>query len=226
MQAHRIHRVGWLRAAVLGANDGVLSTASLVIGVAAGAASRDVVLLAGVAGAVAGALSMGAGEYVSVKSQADLEQADLDLEREHQRQDPEFEHQELAAIYRQRGLSRKLAAQVATALMEKDALAAHARDELGINPNFRARPIKAALSSTLAFAVGAAAPLFAAALLPIQQVAGGVAALSLLALAMLGALASYTAGASIVRGALRVAFWGAGAMLTTAIIGTLVGHSV
>lgn len=225
-QKHRIHRARWLRAAVLGANDGILSTASLVIGVAAAAAGKEAILLAGVAGAVAGALSMGAGEYVSVSSQADLERADIKLERDHQNADPAFELEELTQIYIKRGLSRSLARDVASQLMNQDALAAHARDELGINPNFRARPLKAAASSAAAFSIGAALPLVASWLLPPAQVVAGVAASSLLFLALLGAFAARTGGASVIKGAIRVALWGAGAMLVTALVGAWFGLSV
>ncbi|RUO33146.1 VIT1/CCC1 transporter family protein [Aliidiomarina soli] len=225
-QRHRIHRASWLRAAVLGANDGILSTASLVIGVAAAAAGKEAVLLAGVAGAVAGALSMGAGEYVSVSSQADLERADIELERGHQNADPAFELEELTQIYINRGLSRSLARDVASQLMTQDALAAHARDELGINPNFRARPLKAAISSAAAFSIGAALPLVASWLLPPSQLVAGVASSSLLFLALLGAFAARTGGASVIKGAMRVALWGAGAMLVTALVGTWFGLSV
>ncbi|RUO28806.1 hypothetical protein CWE12_10865 [Aliidiomarina sedimenti] len=225
-QRHRIHRASWLRAAVLGANDGILSTASLVIGVAAAAAGKEAVLLAGVAGAVAGALSMGAGEYVSVSSQADLERADIELERDHQNADPAFELEELTQIYINRGLSRSLARDVASQLMNQDALAAHARDELGINPNFKARPLKAATSSAAAFSIGAALPLVASWLLPPSQLVAGVASSSLLFLALLGAFAARTGGASVIKGAMRVALWGAGAMLVTALVGAWFGLSV
>jgi VIT1/CCC1 family predicted Fe2+/Mn2+ transporter len=215
--------VGWLRAAVLGANDGILSTASLVIGVAAAHATHSNVLVAGVAGLVAGAMSMAAGEYVSVHSQADTEQADLKLERAELKTDNEGEHKELAAIYVSRGLDRTLAKQVAEQLMAHDALGAHARDELGISPAFRARPIQAALASAASFAVGALMPLLIAAITAEAALIPLVSGTSLLFLALLGGLAARAGGASVLLGALRVTFWGALAMAVTAGVGALFG---
>lgn len=220
---HRIHRIGWLRAAVLGANDGIVSTSSLIIGVASAAASQESILLAGVAGLVAGAMSMAAGEYVSVKSQFDTEQADLELERESLEQDFEHEVEELAEIYEQRGLESSLARQVARQLMEHDALGAHARDEIGISTSSRPRPIQAAVSSSVTFTLGAALPLLTAWLFDGARLITAVAVASLLFLATLGALAAWAGGASIVNGAARVTFWGALAMLVTAGVGRLFG---
>jgi VIT1/CCC1 family predicted Fe2+/Mn2+ transporter len=217
---HRTRRIGWLRAAVLGANDGIVSTASLLVGVAAAEAARGQVLVAGIAGLVAGAMSMAAGEYVSVSSQADTERADLARERAELEADVEREHEELARIYVARGLERGLAEKVATQLMGKDALAAHARDELGINTVTKARPIQAALTSAASFACGAALPLVIAASVPMAGLIGLVSGTSLVFLAVLGAVAAYTGGASLARGALRVAFWGALAMAFTAAIGS------
>jgi VIT1/CCC1 family predicted Fe2+/Mn2+ transporter len=216
-------RIGWLRAAVLGANDGLVSTASLIVGVAAGGASRGTVLLAGIAGLVAGALSMAAGEYVSVSSQSDSERSDLARETKELAEDVEAEHRELAAIYVGRGLDASLADQVATQLMEKDALGAHARDELGISEIMRARPIQAALASAGAFAAGAALPLVAAIATPEQQMVPVVAGLSLVFLAILGAVAARVGRAPMLTGALRVTFWSALAMAVTAAIGRLFG---
>lgn len=222
-ERHRTERVGWLRAAVLGANDGIVSTASLVIGVAAAQMASHDILVTGVAGLVAGAMSMAAGEYVSVRSQADTEQADLTLERKELAANQAGELAELAQIYEQRGLEPALAQQVAAQLTAHDALAAHARDELGISESFSARPIQAALTSAAAFAVGAAMPLLA-----VLIAAGGalipvVAGSSLLFLAVLGGLAAFAGGASLLTGALRVLFWGALAMALTAGIGALFG---
>jgi len=222
-EAHRSHRIGWLRAAVLGANDGIVSTASLVIGVAAAGAAHPEILLAGMAGLVAGAMSMAAGEYVSVSSQADTERADLELERQHLEDDPEFEVRELTEIYRERGLEPDLARQVARQLMEHDALGAHARDELGIIEEIRARPIQAALSSAATFTVGAALPLLTVWVAPHRQVIPLVAALSLLFLASLGVLAAKAGGAPMTTGAFRVTFWGALAMAATAAVGIAFG---
>lgn len=222
-EPHRAHRVGWLRAAVLGANDGIVSTASLIIGVAAADATHEAVLLAGVAGLVAGAMSMAAGEYVSVSSQADTEKADLALERKSLAEDIEFEKDELAKIYEDRGLEPALARQVAEQLMRHDALAAHARDEIGIPEHARAQPVQAALSSAGAFTVGAALPLLTAWLAPTALLISVVAVLSLLFLAALGGLAAKTGGASIIVGAARVTFWGALAMGLTAAVGRLFG---
>jgi len=225
-QAHRSHRVGWLRAAVLGANDGIVSTASLLIGVAAAHAARDDILLAGVAGLVAGAMSMAAGEYVSVSSQADTEKADLELEQKHLDDNIEYEQEELAEIYRGRGLDADLASKVAEQLMAHDALGAHARDELGIFERVSARPIQAALASDATFSVGAALPLAAAFVAPDGQVVTMVAGLSLAALAALGGLAARAGGARISIGVARVTFWGALAMVLTAGAGRLFGVTV
>lgn len=219
-------QVGWLRAAVLGANDGLLSTASLLTGVAAAAAGRSEILIAGVAGLVGGALSMAAGEYVSVSSQADLERADLARERYELAVSPDTEHAELAGIYVARGLEPALAAEVATQLMAKDALGAHARDELGLTEAGAARPVQAAGASAAAFAVGAGWPLGLAAVLPRDTVAVGVAAGSLVALAILGAVAARFGGASVVRGSLRVGVLGALAMGVSAAIGAWFGTVV
>lgn len=226
-ERHQVQRIGWLRAAVLGANDGIVSTASLIVGVAAAASSKGEVLLAGVAGLVAGAMSMAAGEYVSVSSQADTEAADLDRERAELATDPEFEHRELAAIYRKRGLDEATANEVATQLMAKDALAAHARDELSITQVTTARPVQAAFTSAVTFTTGAALPLVAAWLSPIGQpmiVAVFVASLAFLAL--LGAVGARAGNAPVAKAMLRVGFWGAAAMVITAGIGRLVGTSV
>jgi VIT1/CCC1 family predicted Fe2+/Mn2+ transporter len=220
---HRAHRVGWLRAAVLGANDGIVSTASLVIGVAAAGATQTNILLAGVAGLVAGAMSMAAGEYVSVSSQADTESADLELERLSLEHDFESEKVELAEIYVGRGLEQDLALQVADQLMAHDALGAHARDEIGISHVMNAQPIQAALSSAATFTVGAALPLMIAWAIPGPQLIAAVAAASLLFLAALGSLAARAGGASVVAGAIRVTFWGALAMAITAGVGRLFG---
>ncbi|MGI9200544.1 MAG: VIT1/CCC1 transporter family protein [Woeseiaceae bacterium] len=220
---HRIHRIGWLRAAVLGANDGIVSTSSLIIGVASAGASQQSILLAGIAGLVAGAMSMAAGEYVSVKSQFDTEQADLELERLSLEQDFDHEVDELAEIYEQRGLESGLAHQVAAQLMEHDALGAHARDEIGISTSSRPRPIQAAVSSSVTFTLGAALPLLTAWLFDGARLITAVAVASLLFLATLGALAAWAGGASIVNGAARVTFWGALAMLVTAGVGRLFG---
>ncbi len=222
-ERHRTARVGWLRASVLGANDGILSTASLVLGVAAAHATHGNVVVAGVAGLVAGSMSMAAGEYVSVHSQADTEQADLRLERAELRTDDEGEHQELTAIYVSRGLDPKLAKKVAEQLMAHDALGAHARDELGISEAFSARPLQAALASAGSFAVGAALPLAVTAMVPEAGLIPLVAATSLLFLALLGALAARAGGARLMPGTLRVTFWGALAMALTAGIGALFG---
>jgi VIT1/CCC1 family predicted Fe2+/Mn2+ transporter len=222
-ERHRTGKAGWLRAAVLGANDGILSTASLVLGVAAAHGSHSGVLIAGVAGLVAGTMSMAAGEYVSVHSQADTEQADLKLERKELRTDDKGEHQELAAIYVGRGLDPALAKQVADQLMAHDALGAHVRDELGISETLRARPIQAALASATSFSIGAAMPLFVTAIVPQASVIVFVAATTMVCLAGLGALAARTGGASVATGAIRVAFWGALAMAVTAGVGALFG---
>lgn len=221
-----MHRRGWLRAAVMGANDGIVSTASLLVGVAAADAGHGDLLIAGVAGLVAGALSMAAGEYVSVSSQADIERADLALEARAQREQPEEERAELAGIYQARGLEPELADRVADALMAYDALDAHARDELGISAVVRARPVRAAITSAATFSLGAALPVTAALLAPLPAVPWTVSGTSLLFLAVLGATAARAGGAAIGRGALRVTFWGALAMALTAVIGNLVGAVV
>jgi VIT1/CCC1 family predicted Fe2+/Mn2+ transporter len=225
-ERHKLRHIGWLRAAVLGANDGILSTASLVIGVAAADAGRGAVLIAGVAGLVAGAMSMAAGEYVSVSSQADTEQADLDRERKELATDREHEHRELAAIYISRGVEPTLARKVADQLMAKDALAAHARDELGITEEVAPRPVQAAVTSAISFAAGAALPLLVSAIAPLAWLAPSVAVTSLVFLAALGALAAQTGGAPVFAGAIRVTVWGALAMLVTAAVGSLFGTSV
>ncbi len=225
-EVHRSDRIGWLRAAVLGANDGLISTSSLVVGVAAAGPSRAAILLAAVAGLAAGALSMAAGEYVSVSSQADTERADLDLERGELATSPEAEQAELAGLYIARGLSRELAAQVADQLMAHDALGAHARDELGIHETTRARPTQAALASAACFAVGAAPPAVLAALVPTGALTPAVVAVTLGLLLALGSAAARLGGAPLTRGALRVAFWGAVAMGCTAAVGRLFGAVV
>jgi VIT1/CCC1 family predicted Fe2+/Mn2+ transporter len=223
IEHHRVHRIGWLRAAVLGANDGIVSTASLIIGVAAASATHESIVLAGVAGLVAGAMSMAAGEYVSVSSQADTERADLELERVSLEHDFEHEKQELALIYEDRGLDSELALQVAGQLMEHDALGAHARDEIGISVHDNTNPIQAAVSSAAAFFIGAALPLLTAWLVPGTRLITVVAASSLVFLAVLGALAARTGGASIAVGTIRVTFWGALAMALTFAVGRLFG---
>lgn len=225
-EQHRTGRIGWLRASVLGANDGIVSTASLVLGVAASHASRHEILVAGVAGLVAGAMSMAAGEYVSVHSQADTEKAELELERSELQTDHPAEVKELAAIYVARGLEPPLADQVARQLMAHDALGAHARDELGISEMFRARPIQAAFASAASFAIGAILPLLIAAIVPGTTLLPVVSGTSLLFLALLGGFAAYVGGASVKLGAFRVTFWGAIAMGITAIIGALFGTVV
>lgn len=222
-EAHRAHRVGWLRAAVLGANDGIVSTASLIIGVAAASATQDSILIAGVAGLVAGAMSMAAGEYVSVSSQSDTEKADLELERQSLEQNFEFERDELAEIYEGRGLDPALAKQVANQLMAHDALGAHARDEIGISETVNAQPVQAAFSSAGTFVVGAALPLMVAWAIPGPQLILAVAASSLVFLALLGGLAARAGGAPIIVGTTRVTFWGALAMALTATVGRLFG---
>jgi vacuolar iron transporter family protein len=220
-EQHRIGRTGWLRAAVLGANDGILSTASLVLGVATAHATHSNVLIAGVAGLAAGAMSMAAGEYVSVHSQADTEQAELEVERTELKTDDKGEHRELAAIYVARGLEPALAKQVAAQLMTHDALGAHARDELGITETLSARPIQAALTSAASFAIGAAMPLLVTALAPESVLTPLVSGTSLVFLAILGALAAHAGGARVTAGAIRVTFWGALAMGVTAGVGAL-----
>ena len=225
-EAHRTSRTGWLRAGVLGANDGIVSTASLVVGVAAAGAGREDILLAGIAGMVAGALSMAAGEYVSVSSQADTEQSDLALERIELAADQPGEERELAAIYVGRGLEPSLALAVAQQLMAHDALGAHARDELGLSDQLAARPLQAALASAATFAVGALLPILAVMLPPPAWVVPVAAGASLICLAALGALATQVGGGSAWRGAMRVAFWGALAMAATAAVGALFGTTV
>ena len=225
-EQHRSERIGWLRAAVLGANDGIVSTASLAVGVAAAAATRHNVLLAGVAGLVAGALSMAAGEYVSVSSQADTEQADLARERHELATMPAAEEDELADIYEQRGLDADLARAVARQLMAKDALGAHARDELGLTEELAARPLQAALASAATFAIGAGVPVLTILIAPAGALALTVSAVSLACLIALGAVAAYTGGASIPVGAGRVAFWGTAALAITALVGRLFGTTV
>ncbi|HSS06063.1 MAG TPA: VIT family protein [Rhodanobacteraceae bacterium] len=223
---HRSQRTGWLRAAVLGANDGILSTAGLIVGVASAQAGHEAVVTAGVAGLVSGALSMAAGEYVSVSSQRDAERADLHREGIELATDAEGERAELAAIYRHRGLDAALALQVADQLTAKDALAAHARDELGISEVNTARPVQAALSSAASFATGGALPLVVAVLVPQDAISWTVSSASLVFLALLGAVAARTGGAPVAKGALRTLFWGAFAMAVTAGIGTLFGAVV
>ena len=225
-EKHYSKRTGWLRAAVLGANDGIVSTSSLIMGVAAADASRNSVLIAGVAGLVAGAMSMAAGEYVSVSSQADTEKADLKRERMELETNPEFEHRELARIYEKRGLDASLAGQVARQLMEHDALGAHARDELGLSDTLAARPVLAAFTSAATFAIGAALPLVALLLARAESIMATVSASSLLFLAMLGFLSAYAGGANRLLSAVRVTTWGALAMMLTTLIGRLFGAVV
>ena len=220
-ERHVADRIGWLRAAVLGANDGLVSTASLIVGVAAGGAPRATVLLAGVAGLAAGALSMAAGEYVSVSSQSDAEQADLERERRELAEDPEHEVEELAAIYRSRGLDAQLAHQVSVQLMDHDALGAHAREELGLSEIHTARPLQAALASAATFAVGAALPVIVAAVSATALRVPLVAGSSLVFLALLGGLGARAGGAPLAVAAVRVTFWGALAMAATALVGRL-----
>jgi len=223
---HFVDRIGWLRAAVLGANDGIISTASLIVGVAAAAATQNDVLIAGVAGLVAGAMSMAAGEYVSVSSQSDTEQADLARERKELSDNPAFELNELAEIYVERGVDQALARQVAQQLMAKDALTAHARDELGISKITTARPVQAALTSAATFSVGAAMPLLMVVVSPASALVPIVSAASLGFLALLGAIGAKTGGANVLRATARVTFWGALAMALTAGIGKLFGTVV
>ena len=225
-ESHLVDRIGWLRAAVLGANDGIISTASLILGVAAAAAAKGDILLAGIAGLVAGAMSMAAGEYVSVSSQSDTEQADLARERRELAEDLEAEQEELAGIYVDRGVEPALARKVALQLMAKDALEAHARDELGISEITTARPVQAALTSAATFSAGAAAPLAMVLISPAGMLIPAVAGGSLVFLALLGLLGAKTGGADVVRPVVRVTFWGALAMAVTAGIGALVGTAV
>jgi VIT1/CCC1 family predicted Fe2+/Mn2+ transporter len=225
-ERHRTHRIGWLRAAVLGANDGIVSTASLIVGVAAAGTGRSNVLIAGVAGLVSGTIAMAAGEYVSVSSQSDTERADLELEKQELATMPERELAELQNVYVTRGLDAKLALQVAEQLTAHSALSAHARDELGISDMTAARPIQAALASAATFSVGAALPLVTTVLVPFGRVLPAVSILSLVFLAGLGMLAARAGGAKILRGAVRVTFWGALAMGLTDLIGRLFGSVV
>ncbi|MDP3546105.1 MAG: VIT family protein [Phreatobacter sp.] len=225
-ETHVVDRIGWLRAAVLGANDGLISTASLMVGIASAATSPNEVIVAGVAGLVAGAMSMAAGEYVSVSSQADTEQADIARETHELAHQPEFERDELTRIYVDRGVEEGLARQVAEQLMQKDALGAHARDELGITATAAARPVEAALTSAATFAVGAMLPVATALILPSRLTAIGIPLVTLVCLAVLGALGARLGGAAIVRPTLRVAFWGALAMATTAAIGAVIGRAI
>ncbi len=225
-ERHAISRIGWLRAAVLGANDGIVSTASLIVGVAAAGSDKGAILVTGIAGLVAGAMSMAAGEYVSVSSQADSEAADLSREREELATQPDEELAELTAIYASRGLPTELARQVAEHLQAGGALAAHARDELGISEHTSARPIQAALTSAATFAVGAALPIAAVAATPVSGVVPSVSIASLVFLALLGALAAKAGGASVWKPTARVVFWGALAMVVTAAIGRLFGATV
>ena len=223
---HYVHRIGWLRAAVLGANDGIVSTASLIVGVAASAASPQIILLTGVAALVAGAMSMAAGEYVSVSSQADTESADIETERQALKDNPKGELEELAGIYRARGLSADLAMEVARELTAHDALEAHARDELGLSEIATARPIQAAVSSAASFATGAGLPLAAAIIAPADYTMLAVAISSLLALIILGLASAKAGGANQLKAVSRIVFWGAAAMLATAAVGHLFGVSV
>lgn len=225
-EAHLVSRTGWLRAAVLGANDGIVSTASLIIGVAASGATRQSILVSGVAGLVAGAMSMAAGEYVSVSSQADTEEADMARERHELATQPEAELAELAAIYEQRGVAPELARQVAEQMMAKDAFEAHARDELGLASHVMARPVQAALTSAVTFAAGAALPLIVALLAPAGTAAWTVSLACLIGLAILGAIGARAGGASIWKPTIRVVFWGAVAMASTALIGSVIGRAV
>jgi VIT1/CCC1 family predicted Fe2+/Mn2+ transporter len=225
-ESHVSARSGWLRAAVLGANDGIVSTASLLVGVASSGASNDYILIAGIASLVAGAMSMAAGEYVSVSSQADSERADLEIERRELRDNPEYETAELTAIYVRRGLEPQLARQVAEQLMAVDPLAVHAREELGITRQRRPRPVQAALASMLAFASGGIVPVLVAVFAPQSHTGMSVAAATIISLLMLGIISSHLGGASIVRGALRVTFWGALAMILTGAIGNLTGMAL
>jgi len=225
-ERHLVRRIGWLRAAVLGANDGIVSTASLIVGVAAAAAPKGDVLLAGIAGLAAGAMSMAAGEYVSVSSQSDTEHADLKREAAELRANPAAEEDELAGIYTARGLSKDLAQQVARALMKNDALGAHARDELGISEITTARPVQAAFTSALTFSAGAALPLLVVVVSPAPFLVTAVALASLVYLAVLGAIGAKTGGANVVTATIRVTFWGAIAMAVTAGIGLLISKAV
>jgi len=223
---HLIERVGWLRAAVLGANDGLISTASLIVGVAAATSSRNEILVAGAAGLVAGAMSMAAGEYVSVSSQSDTEQADLARERRELAEQPEAELEELTTIYVNRGVEPALARKVAEQMTAKDAFAAHARDELGLTPHVVAQPVQAALTSAATFTIGAAFPLVVSMLAPAGTIPWTVSIACLVGLAALGAIGAQAGGANILKPTIRVVFWGAIAMIATALIGSLVGRAV
>jgi VIT1/CCC1 family predicted Fe2+/Mn2+ transporter len=225
-ETHLANRIGWLRAAVLGANDGIISTASLIVGVAAATPDRSAMLIAGVAGLAAGAMSMAAGEYVSVSSQADTEKADLARETRELKEQPEFELNERADIYVGRGVEKPLAIEVVQQLMAKDALGVHAREELGINEMTTAQPVLAAFTSAITFAAGAAAPLLLAIFAPLSHIIWIISGGTIFFLAILGALGAYAGGANLLKGALRVTFWGAVAMGATALIGKLVGHSL
>ncbi len=225
-ELHRTNRVGWLRAAVLGANDGIVSVAGIVVGVAASGAGSETILMTGVAGVVAGAMSMAAGEYVSVQSQADTEAADLAIEKRELRAEPDLELAELTQIYVQRGLEPALARQVAEQLTAHDALAAHARDELGLTEELRARPLQAALASAAAFTAGAALPIAASVLAPADRVVAVTTAVTLVGLLISGGIAAWMGGASILRGAWRVGFWGAAAMAAAALVGRLFNVAV
>ncbi len=226
LEKHRTDRIGWLRAAVLGANDGIVSTASLVVGVAAANAASSEILTAGVAGLVAGAMSMAAGEYVSVSSQSDTERADLERERRELAADSKFEHEELATVYAKRGLDAELAKQVAEQLMAHDALGAHARDELGISDMTTARPVQAAFASAATFAVGAVLPIIVVLLTPRVALVPVVIVSAILFLALLGGFGAYAGGAPVVKAALRVTFWGVLAMALTAAVGAMFGAAV
>ena len=225
-EQHYTHRIGWLRAAVLGANDGIVSTASLVVGIAAANAERTTLLIAAVAGLVAGAMSMAAGEYVSVSSQSDTENADLEREKEELATNEAYEREELKNIYVERGLDPELAAQVSVQLMAHDALGAHARDELGLSATHRARPIQAALASAATFAAGAALPALLVAVAPLAHMIEIVSVSSLLFLALLGSISAKAGGASVLKAAVRVTFWGTLAMAVTAVIGHLFGMAL
>lgn len=220
---HFVHRIGWLRAAVLGANDGIVSTSSLIVGVAAASSDRSSILIAGVAGLVAGAMSMAAGEYVSVSSQSDTERADLETERRALEEAPEAELEELAQIYEDRGVDKQLARQVAAQLMEHDSLAAHAHDELGLSDTVSSRPVQAAMTSAATFSVGAVLPLAATAIAPQTDLIPVVSVTSLISLALLGTISGRAGGANTVKAAIRVTLWGALAMAATAVIGVLFG---
>lgn len=222
-EKHYGERIGWLRAAVLGANDGIVSTSSLIVGVAAAQATQHNIMIAGISGLVAGAMSMAAGEYVSVSSQSDTEKADLERERKELEEDAAFEHKELTNIYIERGLDKELAQKVATQLTAHDALGAHARDELGISENRKAQPVQAALASAASFAVGAVLPVLVVIFIPLKDIIVTVSVSSLLFLALLGGLAARIGGAKILIGITRVTFWGAFAMAITAAVGTLFG---